>query len=105
MKGAPNFGAAELVGGHTMPLEITGPRFGSLNEKTPIFCGTKGVPEHSKRIVRWGRVTGMLRDAGGLKLIYPEGEEAEPVFSQAQLTLYKDAMERIRRRTTGFEQH
>jgi hypothetical protein len=47
----------------------------------------------------------MLRDAGGLKLIYPEGEEAEPVFSQAQLTLYKDAMERIRRRTTGFEQH
>eukprot|EP01049_Picozoa_sp_SAG25_P017087 SAG25_NODE_4243_length_857_cov_1.383905_2_plen_68_part_01 len=41
---------------------------------------------------------------GGLKLLYPEkgqpgfDPDAPPVFTQAQLALYKDAMGRIRKR-------
>ena len=41
---------------------------------------------------------GMLRDAGGLKLLYPQDGSEQNVFNQDQLKLYKDAMERIRTR-------
>jgi|EP01046_Picozoa_sp_COSAG06_P002308 hypothetical protein len=48
--------------------------------------------------------TGMLRDAGGVKLLYPEpgqpgyDPDAPPPFDKGQLDLYRDAMARIRKR-------